>query len=145
MSGAELRLTWTPDYDWHGTLEGVVKSGAFRGRGCAWFDGIQLKETFIAALRAFPLSASDPPMMGDGDLRIAITPYDVRGTLLIEVYLATQSWTTQPNSTQANRAQQTVTARFLTEYAALDRFASHLEQVLDGNRNEAVLSGTVPH
>ena len=139
MSRAELRLTWTPDYEWHGTLEGVVKSGAFCGRGYAWFDGIQLKGTFIAALRAFPPSASDPPMMGDGDLRVAITPYDVRGTLLVQVYLATQSRTTP-----ANDKQQTVTVRFLTEYAALERFASHLEQVLDGNRNEAVRYGTEP-
>lgn len=38
--------------------------------------------------------------------------------------------------------QQFVTARFLTEYAALEEFASNLEQVLDSKRDSAVLSGT---
>ena len=38
--------------------------------------------------------------------------------------------------------QQLVTARFLTEYSALDKFASSLEQVLDGKSESAVLPGT---
>jgi hypothetical protein len=34
-----------------------------------------------------------------------------------------------------------VTARFLIEYAALDKFAAHLEHVPDGKRDSAVLIG----
>jgi hypothetical protein len=46
-------------------------------------------------------------------------------------------------TTPDNDLQQSATARFLVEYNALDEFASHLEQVLDGKREAAVLSGPV--
>ncbi len=154
MSAARLRLSYrpdgyTPDGEWHGELEAVVESGAFSGKGSAWFTRPKLKQTFVAALRAFPLAASDPPMIEGGfwsretpatlkqcHLRIAVRPYNVRGTLLVQVDLATRSWTTPDND-----QQQCVTTRFLTEYAALEKFASSLEQVLDGKRDSAVLTG----
>ena len=50
MSAPELRLSYTPDYEWHGQLNAFVRSGAFSGEGSAWFDRARLKETFIAAL-----------------------------------------------------------------------------------------------
>jgi hypothetical protein len=149
MSTAELRLSYKPDDEWLGQLDATVTSGVFSGRGSAWFNRQQLKETFVSALRAFPLSASAPPMIESGfwskeslgtleqcHLRVAVRPYDTRGALLVQVDLATECWTTPDND-----QQQFVTARFLTEYAALEEFASSLEQVLDGERDSAALLG----
>jgi hypothetical protein len=148
MSAAELRLTYRPDNEWLGQLDAAVTSGAFSGTGSAWFDRKWLKETFITALSAFPLSTSEPPKIESGfwskeaaetleqcHLRIVIRPYDTRGSLLVKVDLATES-----RATPDKDRQQSVTARFLTEYAAIQAFASHLEQVLDGKRDVAVLS-----
>jgi hypothetical protein len=146
---AELRIAYRPDDEWCGQLDAIVKSGAFSGAGSAWFDRQSVKENFIAALHRFPISVSNPPMIESGfgskersgtleqfHLRIAIRPYDVRGTLLVQVDLATESWTT-PDSDQ----QQSVITRFLTEYAAVEVFASNLKQVLNGQRDFAVLPG----
>jgi hypothetical protein len=143
---AELRLSYRPDDEWLGQLDASVTSGAFSGKGSAWFDREYLKETFLPALRAFPLSTSDPPMIEGGfwnpeslkqcHLRIAIRPYDVRGALLVQVDLASEYRAT-PDKDQ----QQSVTARFLTEYAATAAFASHLEGVLNGTRETALLRG----
>jgi hypothetical protein len=150
VSTAELRLSYKPDDEWNGQLVAIVKSGAFSGQGSAWFSRLQLKEVFVAALRAFPLSESDPPMIESGfwskenrgsldqcHLRIAVRPYNTRGTLLVQVDLASEYWKT-PDDDQ----QQSVTARFLTAYAALERFGSRLEQVLNGEADTAVLHGT---
>lgn len=149
MSAAELRLSYNPDDEWHGQLNAVVRSGAFSGEGSAWFGRDRLKATFIAALRAFPLSASNPPIIEGGfwskensgtlaqcHLRIAVRPHNSRGALLVQVDLATECWTTPDHD-----RQQSVTTRFLTEYPALDEFASNFEQVLNGNRDSAVLRG----
>ncbi len=132
-----------------GQLVATVRSGAFSGKGSIWVDPVYVKQAFIAALKAFPLSESDPPIIEGGfwnketrgsldqcHLRIAIRPYNTRGTLLVQVDLATEFWET-PDKDQ----QQSVTARFLTEYAALPEFATSLEQVLDGECETAVLSG----
>jgi hypothetical protein len=62
----ELQLRYRPDDEWHGQLEVVVKSGEFSGKGSAWFGRQHLKETFVSALRAFPLSANDPPLTEGG-------------------------------------------------------------------------------
>jgi hypothetical protein len=148
MIKAELRITYAPDDEWLGVLDAVVKSGAFSGRGAAWFDRETLKTGFVRALRAFPISATDPPMIEGGfwnkdkpildqrHLGIAITPYNSRGSLLVRVDLMTEF-----HESSENDHRQSVTARFLTEYAALDPFASHLEQVLDGRRDVALLAG----
>jgi hypothetical protein len=147
---AELRLSYRPDDEWVGQLDASVTSGAFSGKGSAWFDRQYLKQTFVAALRAFPLSTSDPPVIEGGfwnskerpgtlkecHLRIAVRPYNARGSLLVQIDLASES-----RSTPDKHQQQSVTARFLTEYAALDVFASHFEGVLNGTRDKAVLRG----
>jgi hypothetical protein len=72
-----------------------------------------------------------------GSAKIAVRPYDSRGTLLVQVDLASESWATPDKD-----KQQLVTAGFLTEYAALEEFASSLDLVLDGKRESAVLTGT---
>jgi hypothetical protein len=149
MTRAELHLSYQPDDSWHGQLDAVVVSGAFAGKGSAWFDRQHLKETFIAALRVFPLAAGKLPSIEGGfwrkdnsgeleqcHLRVRIQPQDALGVLLVQVDLATVS---HHNPDQDR--QQSMTARFLTEYAALDAFAYELEQVLDGTREAAVLLG----
>jgi len=47
----------------------------------------------------------------------------------------------QLHAAQNFKRQQSVTARFLTGYAALEEFAANFEQVLNENRDSAVLSG----
>jgi hypothetical protein len=149
MSATELRLSYRPDDAWLGELDAVVRSGAFSGQGSAWFNRVSLKETFVAALRAYPLTSTAPPMLEGGfcskenrgsldqcHLRIVVTPYDSRGTLLARIDLATQSWKT-PDIDQ----QQSVTVRFLTEYAAVGEFADALDRVLDGANEQAILKG----
>jgi hypothetical protein len=69
-------------------------------------------------------------------LRIVVTPYDSRGTLLARIELATQSWKT-PDIDQ----QHSVTVRFLTDYAAVAEFAGTLDRVLDGANEQAILKG----
>jgi hypothetical protein len=150
MSPAELRLTYKPDDEWLGELDAVVSSGAFSGCGSAWFDRANVKKTFVAALRAFPLTSASPPVIEGGfwskdkqggldqcHLRIEVTPYDSRGTLLVRIDLATQSWKT-PDIDR----QHAVTVRFLTGYAAIAEFADTLDRVLDGVTEQAVLKGT---
>jgi hypothetical protein len=149
MSAAELRLTYSPDDEWLGELNAVVRSGAFAGQGSAWFDRLHLKEAFVDRLRAFPLSAAIPPTIEGGfwskkdpgsldqcHLRIVVSPYNSRGTLLVRVDLATQS-RDKPDIDQ----QQSVTARFLTEYAAAERFGEDIGHVLEGSMEIAVLKG----
>jgi hypothetical protein len=151
VDAAELRLSYRPDDEWHGQLEAAVVSAPFSGRSSAWFTRQHLKEDFIVALRKFPLSGSEPPMIESGfaskdkprtleqcHLRIVIRPYDGRGSLLVYVDLSSESWTTPDKD-----FQQSVIARFPVEYAAIDTFATHLEEVLDGKREEAVLSGVI--
>jgi hypothetical protein len=146
---AELRVSYQRDDEWIGQLIAVVTSGAFSGAGAAWFDSQSIKDPFIARLRQFPIPEVDPPTLVGGfssretpqkldqcHLGISVRPYGRRGALLAHVELATEARTT-PDKDQ----QQSVIARFLTEYEAVGIFASHLEQVLDGEREFAVLSG----
>ena len=149
---AELEVRFSPDDDSLGEIVATVRSGAFSGRASAWFDRQKVKDDFIDALRAFPLSADRPPVLQGGfwsrnqrdrleqsHLRITVRPYTLRGELLVVVDLATES-RADPDTDR----QQAVTARFLTEYAAVDTFAAEFEQVLDGRRDHAVLPGSQP-
>ena len=149
MSGSELQVSYRTDEDWTGQIIATVKSGEFSARGAAWFDRINVKQTFLAALRSFPLTATTPALIEGGfwskenpgtlaqcHLRIAVKPYDVRGTLLVHVDLSSEIWTT-PDADLQNLAS----IRFTTEYAAVDRFAQEFEAVLDGERDVAVLTG----
>ena len=149
MSAPELQLTYRSDEEWTGEIIATVKSGVFSARGSAWFDRTHVKQTFLAALRSFPFSLTDSPMIEGGfwsernqgtldqcHLRIIIKPHNERGTLLVFVELATESWKTSDADLQ-NRA----TICFLTEYAMVDVFAEHFEQVLDGKRDVAALRG----
>jgi hypothetical protein len=149
MSASELQVTYQADDDGTGKIIATVKSGEFSARGAAWFNPIDVKRTFVTVLRSFPLTATTPALIEGGfwsnenlgclaqcHLRIAVKPYDVRGTLLVHVDLSSEVWTT-PDADLQNLA----TIRFTTEYVAVDRFAQELEAVLDGERDAAVLTG----
>jgi len=150
MSVAELRITYEPDDDWLGELHATVQSAGFSGHGSAWFDKANVKATFVSALRAFPLELSNLPIIDGGfgrnekrgkpaqcHLRIAVSPKNSRGILLVRVNLSKPVWNTPDED-----LQQTLTVRFLTEYAPLERFSLELEQVLDGGREAAILWGS---
>ena len=148
MSASELQVAYQADDDGTGKIVATVKSGEFSAQGAAWFNPIDVKRTFVAALRSFPLTAITPALIEGGfgskerpgslecHLRIAVRPYDVRGTLLVHVDLSSEVWTT-PDADLQNLA----TIRFTTEYVAVDRFAQEFEAVLDGERDVAVLTG----
>jgi hypothetical protein len=149
MSASELLVAYQADDDGTGQIIAVVKSGEFSARGAAWFNPDVVKRTFVAALRTFPLRATAPALIEGGfwskenpgsleqcHLRIAVKPYDSRGTLLVHVDLSSEVWIT-PDADLQNLA----TIRFTTEYAAVDRFAREFEAVLDSERDVAVLIG----
>jgi hypothetical protein len=150
MSAWELRLAYLADDEWTGEIIATVTSGAFSGRGAAWFDRTNVKETFLAGLKAFPLTSASPPVLEGGfwskkekgkleqcHLRITIKPHDSRGTLMVHVDVATES-RRSPDAELQNCA----TIRFLTEYGFLDSFAAQFEQVLDGKEQVALLKGS---
>jgi hypothetical protein len=145
---SELTATWSPDDDYLGTLDIQVHSAGFAGHSYAWFDKAQLKKTFIAALRSYPLNPASPPLLLGNDLtsaeatnslRIEVAPYDRRGTLLVRVDLA--SW---GHHNPDGDMEHTLTARFVTEYAMLAQFADDLEALLDGARDAATLRSKNP-
>ena len=136
MSASELQVAYQADDDGTGKIIATVKSGEFSAQGAAWFNPIDVKRTFVAALRSFPLTAITPALIEGGfgskerpgslecHLRIAVKPYDSRGTLLVHVDLSSEVWTT-PDADLQNLA----TIRFTTEYVAVDRFAQEFEAV----------------
>jgi hypothetical protein len=129
-------------------LNATVISGAFSGKGSAWINRHSVQETFVQRLRAFPLSATDPPTIDawtwaskvtdQRPLFIVILPHGGLRRPLVQVELTSDSRTAEDRD-----RLQSLTARFVTEYAALDTFAHDLGQVLNGGRDAAVLTGTV--
>jgi hypothetical protein len=151
MSAAELQVVFRTDEEYTGQIRATVKSGQFSAEGAAWFDRINVKTTFLATLRKFPLPTNDPPMLEGGfwnrgnpksldqcHLRISIKPYDNRGTLLVHVDVSSEVWKT-PDADLQNSA----TVRFRAEYTSIETFANEFEQVLDGEREVAILKGIV--
>jgi hypothetical protein len=145
---ATLRLTYRPDDEWNGENDAAVTSGTFSGRASAWFSRMHVKETFVTALHAFPLSPSRPPILEGGfwskeksgvldqyHLRIAVRPHGHRGALLVQVDLATAVWRNPDDE-----MHHSVTVRFLTTYMMIGTFASELDQVLGGRLDCAVLA-----
>lgn len=146
---AELTATWSPEDDYLGTLDIRVQSAGFTGHSYAWFDKGQLKETFIAALRAYPIDADSAPFLEGDDsagaeatksLRIAVTPHDRRGTLLVRVDLVFRG---RPHNPMVDK-EHTVKVQFLTEYGMLERFAADLDALLEGKMDAATLRSKDP-
>jgi hypothetical protein len=145
---AELTLSWSPNGEEHlGILDATVSSGDFSGHGYAWFDRRQIRDTFIAALRAYPLSVDRPPRIEgshriiatpNGEepigLGIMIVPYKSRGALLVRVDLASET-RTNPDKNMLH----TITVRFVVQYEALGKFSTDLEAALYGKKERAVL------
>lgn len=152
MSAPELQVVYRTDEEYTGQIRVTVKAGRYSAEGAAWFDRINVKETFLVALQKFPLPANDPPILEGGfwrsgdpnnslnqcHLRISIKPYDSRGMLLVHVDVSSEVWKT-PDADLQNSA----TVRFRAEYSAVDAFAREFEQVLDGKRDVAILKGIV--
>jgi hypothetical protein len=145
---AELRIMHLRDEDDFGQLVATVKSGTFAGTGWAYFCREQV-ERFIQSLRACPLAADHLPKIEGGywnkeqrdkldecHLRVAVRPFNLRGQLMVIVDLATEL----PTNTGRDH-QQTISARFRTDYAELHVFASELLAVLEGKREDALLPG----
>jgi hypothetical protein len=149
MGDPELQVVYWTDEEYTGRITAKVRSGQFSLEGAAWFDRLHVKSTFLAELRKFPLSSTNPPTLEGGfwngeqpkgldqcHLRISIKPYDSRGTLLVHVDVSSEVWKT-PDADLQNSA----TVRFRAEYAVLERFVAEFEQVLDGTREVAILRG----
>jgi len=152
MSTPQLTVRYIPDDQYIGELKVTVDSRGYCGTGVAWFDKEDLKQRFVTALRAYPLSAASLPSIESGYLsktypktldqchvRISVRPYNTQGLLLVQTDLATEF-----GDTPDGDCQQTITTRFLTEYALLGAFALDLAQLLDGKRDYAVLTGRQP-
>jgi len=151
---ATLALRYEPDDVHSGALTASVVAGGFSGTGRAWFDPAGIKTRFLAELRSFPVEVSTFPKIeggfykaGNPDvlehcfLRIEIVRFDSRGTPLVKVSLMSH-----PDNTSIAAEKwilQKVETRFLTDYAAIDRFATDVEKLLDGQLGEAVLEGEI--
>lgn len=63
---AQLTVSWSADDEYLGVLRGIVTSGDFSGHGSDWFDWQDIKDTIIAPLGIYPLSATELPRTGRG-------------------------------------------------------------------------------
>jgi hypothetical protein len=143
MPGSGLRLTLKRDFDGSGLLTTSVVAGAFSGENHWWIELDQLKH-FADALRSYPIQADMHPLLecgdrkngelADGFLRIAVKPYNRLGLLRTEVELG-------PRIDKDKELPQRVSAQFLAEYAAVERFAQAVDRLLLGEADEAVLLG----
>jgi len=137
---AKLELEYSPDDEWDGGLWAFVESNGYSGKGHAWgIDRQTITDKFLRALRIYPIPTESPPLLkaeifGQCHLRIAVSPFNAVGHLLVRVDLTT-------DFDFDRELQCSATVRFLTEYALLDRFADELERVLEGRRDVATLEG----
>lgn len=149
MSSPQLGVTLSLEDEWHGMLNAHVTSSGFSGEGSAWFSVIPIRG-FLHECRAFPLSMEHPPILEGGFysavhrgalehvmVGIRVSQFDIRGRLLVRTTLATDGG--EPSD---RTLQHTVTARFLTDHAALDTFCRNLGWLLQGGDGQAVLHGT---
>jgi hypothetical protein len=143
----ELRLAYTRVDDRLGELDATACSREFSGHGVAYVD-LQAMKNFTRALRVFPISAATSPSiegsclapgpaMDGTNVRITITPYNSRGTLLVRVDLASQS-----RESHDRDQQHSVTIRFPSDYGAMTQFAADIEALLSGTLDEVILKAT---
>lgn len=136
MNDAELCIRFVPDEGTYGQIAISVRSGAFSGKGAAWFDAEYVREGFIAALREFPYSSANPPKLEGGLARkdgtwnarhicISVVPHDALGTLRVEVDVTSEALEMRDVG-----LQQSASLRFLAQYADLATFADELECAL---------------
>jgi len=146
LEPASLTLTIAHDNDGDHRVTADVSSGAFSGRGGAWFELGAVTE-FVAALRELSDTGSgsaeliagyfEPNGAESSPVRIAVAPRDRRGHLLVTVHLRTLPVV----GPQTAFIEHRVKAAFEVEAAALSRFARSLSSIPIGTRAEATLAG----
>lgn len=131
-----------PEDEGHGELFAVVQAKDFKGKGSAWFNLRQIREHFIPALRKFPISDVNAPVLSGGtwtdkgleNIHARIKPFNRQGALLVQVDLGTDVWRGSDID-----LRHSVTTRFVTEYSEIERFATELERHLSGECDCATL------
>ena len=143
---SHLILTYVPENEFDGELRVSLESAGYSGQGAAWFSIEQLG-AFCTALSEFPLSANTPPSLNGGywghdgkvlqtHVGIAITPYDVRGSLVVSVELSAPIW-----EFEGHDLHRSVKSHFRTDYPSLDRFRVSLLGLLASETDAAILHG----
>ncbi|GLK79090.1 hypothetical protein [Methylopila turkensis] len=148
MTKSQLRLTIEQDDTLTVVIHAKVTTSTFSGYSAAHFEPMSVRQTFVPALMAFPLSSDNPATLEGGfwkqgvqgqldqiHLRVVVRPHGTRGAILVHTDVATEVW----NGADVD-LQQTCTARFLTSYEELNRFASALDQALGAMSGEVALS-----
>lgn len=148
MSKSQLLLTVEKDDAATVVIRARVTASTFSGSGAAHFEPINVRQTFLTALRAFPLSSDNPPTLEGGfwkqgaqdvldqvHLRVIVRPHGSRGAILVHTEVATEIW----KSADAD-LQQACTVRFLSSYEDLSRFTSAFSKALRDMSGEAALS-----
>jgi hypothetical protein len=144
-----LRITIDADSDGTGALTAEISSSGFVARGTAYFD-LHAIANFSKALRAFPLSQNEPPIIEGGfwskenpgtleQLHLSIRAYQIGGKGQVGVRVRV----VDPLLWEDDRpeAQNTAEIELQTSYAALERFGADLEQLTHSKIEEAILRG----
>ncbi len=142
----KLVIYFDADEDGTGELFVEAISNGFAGNSSAWFSKSELVE-FANALAAYPLPNDNLPEIAGGfwkkdvdggldqeNLVIKVYPIDGKGTLAIQVKLATQHW-----SEQRPESQHIVRLEILTSYNALEFFGKELIALINGRVEKATL------
>jgi len=146
----ELRVDYQADDEWMGKVFVHVATDDFAGLGSAWIS-LQHLQDFAEALKHHPLMEEEAPQfeVGYGGsldgltppqtlIRVTFRPYGPLGKVLVRAEL----WVERDFSISADHdLHQAVDARFLTDYATIDRFTSQLEAIVAGRLTQARLEG----
>ena len=147
---SELSVEYQADDEWMGKVAVRVRTDDFAGFASAWISLEHLRD-FAAALDCYPLPTEEPPRFEveygaslDGRtppqtlIRVTLRPYGPLGKVLVRAEL----WAERDFAISADHdLHQTVDARFLTDYAAIDRFAGRLKAMVAERSAQAVLEG----
>ena len=140
---AILRLTLDRDTDGTGALNAEARSGAFAGRGQAWFD-IQRIADFGRALDAYPIPDDGQPTLQGGywhndgsgikqeHVFVSVAPVGKRGTLAVHVRLARAS-------ADLSASSDRIELVLLANYGSIQRFAQDVQRLAKNEVKEAVL------
>lgn len=127
------------------TLAIEIVSGPFSGKSAGYIAPHQLA-LFVADIERYPLSDATPAKIetlhigGEGHVAIKVSPYDRKGHLVVEVRVGTDVCRSSPEAD----LQQTLMARFVTEYQTVADFALQLRGLMTGEVQEATLVGWRP-
>lgn len=143
----KLILTYTPEDEVHGELRASIESAGYIGQGSAWFSAEKL-HSFCAAIGEYPISSESPPSLNGGywndegqvlvqtHVGLTVTPYDVRGSLLVSVQLSTPIW-----ELEGHNLHRSVEAHFRIDYPSLQSFRASLVALVASEADAATLDG----